>query len=267
MPVELRAARRTRPSYKTMLEIPGDEDGPPLPELQDDASSESAFELTNPEDDQRRAGNEDAVHETEDDKLSIQDDESDIILGLSKPKGKGKGKLAEKGKGKAKGKGKSVATGRTNVASLHRPAPTMSAAGLARPTARQYYALPLPSVNHRHRGTPIYLPPLRTHRLVNKPSMFSHPETVLTRSLADPVVRERVGKAMGHNIGRGPLWELMEDMSWFKECRPGDQTRPIVYDNLRVDGGWEVLSLEYVISTFSDPKFHMFHQTGITIYP
>ena len=237
MPVELRA-RRTRPSYKTLLELPDDEGGPPEPEPEDDASSESVFELTYPEDFQGRAGDEDAVHETEDEKPSVRDEESDIAPGPSKSKG------TVKGKGKGKGKGKTAATDRITKASLHRAAPAILAPGLPRPNARQNYALPLPNLNHRHRGTSIHLPPLLTQRLVNKPSMFSHSDTVLTRSIADPIVRERVSKAAGHNLGRGPVWEIMEDLSWFKECPPGEQKRPIVYDALRVDGGWELLSKE-----------------------
>jgi transcription factor C subunit 6 len=237
MPVQLRA-RRTRPSYRDVLELPED-DGPPLPE--DDASSESDFELAQPKDGQGRADDEDPVHDTEEDKAFIQDNESDIVLAPPKFKGK------EKGKGN--GKGGAAATVRTPaMPSLHRSAPAILAPGLSRPNARQSYALPLPSLNHRHRGTPVYLPALQTRRLVNKPSMFSNSETVLTRSIADPVIRGRVNKANGHNVGRGPVWELLEDLSWFKESPPGDHSKPVVYDTLRVGKGWELLSLEYVFA-------------------
>ncbi|KAF8495375.1 hypothetical protein JB92DRAFT_2993071 [Gautieria morchelliformis] len=229
MPVQLRA-RSTRPSYRAVLELPDDEGGPPLPEYDD--SSESDFELAQPKDGQGRADDEDAVHDTEDDNPSIRDDESDVDP-------------APKSKGKGKGKRRAAATARTTaMPSLHRSAPTTLAPGLSRPNARQNYALPLPNINHRHRGIPVYLPVLQTRRLVDKPSMFSNSETVLTRSIADPVIRDRVNKANSHNVGRGPVWELMEDLSWFKESPSGDHTKPVVYDTLRVDNGWELLSPE-----------------------
>lgn len=242
MPVELRT-RHTRPSYKALLELPDDEGDPPLPE--DDASSQSAFEAAYTEDDKDKAENEGAPHETENREHSTQEDEFDTAPGPSKPKGKGKGEGKEKGR--------TASTGRPTMPSLHRPAPGMLAPGLSRPNARQNYALPLPNLNHRHRGTPVYLPPPRTLRLVDKPWIFFHPETVLTRSIADPVVRERVNRATGHNLGRGPVWELIEDLSWFKECPSGDQTRPIVYDTLAVDDGWTLLPPEYVVAGLYGP--------------
>lgn len=232
MPVQLRT-RRARPSYKVFLELPEDERGP----SEDEASSDSAFELAYSEDGNEKGHAEDAVHEVEDDQRLIQDDESDIVPEASKSKGKGKGK------GNGPGKRKAVATERITQPTLHRPAP-LQAPGLSRPSARQNYALPIPSINHRHRGKPVYVPPQRTLRLVNRPSVFSHAKTVLTRSIADPVVRERVNKATAHNVGQGPVWELMEDLSWFKECVPGDQMRPIAYDTLCLDKRWELLTPE-----------------------
>ncbi|KAF8584107.1 hypothetical protein K439DRAFT_1346874 [Ramaria rubella] len=172
------------------------------------------------------------MHELDEDKDSIQDGVYDITPSPPDPKPKTK----------SKGKGKVVATGRSNAASLHRPATTMLAPGLSRPSARQNYALPLPSLNHRHRGTPIHLPPARTRRLLSEPKIFGHVETVMTRSVADPVIRERIAKATGYNFGHGPVWELIEDRSWFKECAIGDQTRPTAYKSLQIDQNCQFLS-------------------------
>jgi len=138
----------------------------------------------------------------------------------------------------------------------HAPIVFMLAPGLSRPNARHNYALPLPSLNHRHRGIPIHLPPLRTLRLMNKPGIFAQAETVLTRSMAEPIVGERVAKAMGCNLGRGPVWELLEDRSWFREYSSGDQTRHIVYHTVQVKSEWKILSPEYV---FFSPNLRPLH--------
>lgn len=106
------------------------------------------------------------------------------------------------------------------------------APGVTKSIARQNYALPLPSNKHRHRGTPIYMPTQRqTLRLLKRPSPFCNHETVWTKSVANPDVLRRVTRALSNNAGEGPIWELLEDRSWYKEC-VNSQKRPLVYENI-----------------------------------
>ena len=148
----------------------------------------------------------------------------------------------DKGKGKAKAEG---AEG-TAVSRARRPKGKM-------------YALPTPSVNHRHRAVPLYSREGRTERLTVRPSLFELPSLTLTTSFTErPIVSERVNKAWGFNVGYGPLWDLAEDRGWYKEAiTTGNNTdieakrRPQVYPDVRVQDGWEIMSLEYVPLSFA----------------
>ena len=143
----------------------------------------------------------------------------------------------DKGKGKAKAENAEGVT----VSQVRRPKGKM-------------YALPTPSVHHRHRAVPLYSREGRTERLTVRPSLFEPPNLALTTSFTErPKVSERVNKAWGFNVGYGPLWDLAEDRGWYKEAiTMGNNTdteakrRPRVYTDIRVQEGWEVMSLEYV---------------------
>ena len=81
------------------------------------------------------------------------------------------------------------------------------------------YALPTPSVHHRHRAVPLYSREGRTERLTVRPSLFEPASLTLTSSFTErPIVSERVNKAWGFNVGCGPLWDLAEDRGWYKEA-------------------------------------------------
>ncbi|GJJ12293.1 hypothetical protein Clacol_006534 [Clathrus columnatus] len=96
------------------------------------------------------------------------------------------------------------------------------APGVTKSIARQNYALPHPSNSHRHRGIPAYLPlELQTPRLLNKPSPFFNHQTTWTNSAANTDVLRRISRALSTNIGEGPIWELLEDRSWYKGCITG----------------------------------------------
>jgi transcription factor C subunit 6 len=149
-----------------------------------------------------------------------------------------------KDKGKAKADNAEV----TAVSQVRRPKGKM-------------YALPTPSVHHRHRAVPLYSRGGRTERLTMRPSLFEPPSLILTTSFTErPKVSERVNKAWGFNVGHGPLWDLAEDRGWYKEAiTTGNNVdteakrRPRVYPDIPIQEGWEVMSLEYV--PFSFPKF------------
>ncbi|KAI0263392.1 hypothetical protein BC834DRAFT_827534 [Gloeopeniophorella convolvens] len=132
---------------------------------------------------------------------------------------------------KSKGKGKAAAKATP-------PAPG------ARP--RQNYSLPNPNVHHRHRPAPL-AGALRAERLLRPPALFTPP--VLGATHAYAARARRVGKAWGASIGPGPVWQVVEDVGWFREARGGEGAgaetegarRPRVHGGVRVPGGWGVL--------------------------
>ena len=148
-------------------------------------------------------------------------------------------------KDKGKGKAKAESAEGTTVGQVRRPKGKM-------------YALPTPSVHHRHRAVPLYSREGRTERLTAQPSLFEPSSLSLTTSFTErPKVSERVNKAWGFNVGHGPLWDLAEDRGWHKEAiTTGNNTdteakrRPRVYSDVRVLDGWEIVSLEYVPFSF-----------------
>jgi transcription factor C subunit 6 len=145
-------------------------------------------------------------------------------------------------KDKGKGKVKAENADGTTVSRVRRPKGKM-------------YALPTPSVHHRHRAIPLYSREGCTERLTMRPSLFEPSSLALTTSFTveRPKVLERVNKAWGFNVGNGPLWDLAEDRGWYKEAiTTGNNTdteakrRPRVYPDIHVQDGWEIVSLKYV---------------------
>jgi transcription factor C subunit 6 len=149
-------------------------------------------------------------------------------------------------KDKGKGKAKVESVDGTTVSRARKP-------------KGKIYALPTPSVHHRHRAVPLYSREGRTERLTVRPSLFEPPSLTLTTSFTErPTVLERVNKAWGFNVGHGPLWDLAEDRGWYKEAiTTGNNTeteakhRPRIYPDIPVQDGWEIMSLEYVPFSFS----------------
>ncbi|KAI0315239.1 hypothetical protein OF83DRAFT_1164870 [Amylostereum chailletii] len=162
-----------------------------------------------------------------------------------------------KAKVKGKGKGKARADDDGPQAEQDDPEtpPTNASFIPDRPSNRQMYALPQPSVNHRHKAIPIFRQRASAERLVRPPVLFEPNETVSTNSYtSDTVVTHRLNQAWGHNVGPGPLWELLEDRGWFKEAGEakedgaGEATRrPTVYQDLSMPGGWSVIDFQDAI--------------------
>lgn len=88
---------------------------------------------------------------------------------------------------------------------------TTAAAGRVRkPKGGKMYALPTPSVHHRHRAIPLYSREGRTERLTVRPSLFEPSSLTLTTSFTErPKVSERVNKAWGFNIVDGTRKPLL----------------------------------------------------------
>ncbi|PPQ78436.1 hypothetical protein CVT25_011881 [Psilocybe cyanescens] len=121
------------------------------------------------------------------------------------------------------------------------------------PTAkRQMYALPAPSVHHRHRAVPLYSRAGRVERLISPPHLFGAPSISLTNGVTEnSKISDRVNKSWGYNIGSGPLWDLAEDRGWYKEAiTTGNDTdteasrRPRVYSNVKAGHDMHVMSIE-----------------------
>lgn len=124
-------------------------------------------------------------------------------------------------------------------------------------SSNKMYALPTPSIHHRHRAVPIFFRSGRAERLEARPKLFDSPRITSTNCFTDnPLVQDRVNKAWGFNVGSGPLWDLLEDRSWYKEALDGDgveeekeaNRRPQVYVDVPMTPGWEILSSEYVFA-------------------
>lgn len=203
-----------------------------VPPVEDEISSGSDFEPH--KDKQVQQGDQDAEGD-EDDALELDMLDEDVrapsasVSVSLKPK-----KPSAKAKGKAKSEGPSQAS-------------------VGPPTARrQMYALPTPSVHHRHRAVPLYSRAGRVERLTSRPTVFGPPSSILTNGLTEnSKISDRVNKSWGYNIGSGPLWDLAEDRGWYKEAvRTGDDVdteakrRPRVYQDVKVVDGLEFLTLE-----------------------
>jgi len=120
-------------------------------------------------------------------------------------------------------------------------APTHVAAAAA--SARHSYALPNPNVHHRHRPVPLFAGPtasaraliaatstatVRVERLQRPPRLFAPNETVPTNAYASAAsITRRIGKAWSASVGAGPVWQIVEDLGWFREAeRFLHQARP-----------------------------------------
>ena len=230
--------RKSRPSYASMAGLGSDEENEPsqagpstVPPVEDGHSSGSDFEP----DKHVNVQDEDQDAEGEDDDMLEPDEAVEEVKEMPPVSAKAK-KPSAKAKGKAKAKSE-----------------TPAQPPVGPPTAkRQMYALPTPSVHHRHRAVPLYSRPGRVERLTSRPPVFGASPSALTNGLTEnPKISDRVNKSWGYNTGSGPLWDLVEDRGWFKEAiLTGDDThseakrRPRVYQGVRVLGGLEILSLE-----------------------
>jgi transcription factor C subunit 6 len=163
-------------------------------------------------------------------------------------------KMSSAGQGKAKNIGTVTAKAKA-TRSLNTPAPAAtpdppatrrSTALIATPTTSARHVLPNPNIHHRHRPVPLFSGPtataalapaststststpavtLRVERLRHAPLLFAPNETIPTNAYASsPLLTRRVGKAWGTCIGVGPVWQIVEDLGWFREAeklKPG----------------------------------------------
>jgi transcription factor C subunit 6 len=66
---------------------------------------------------------------------------------------------------------------------------------------------------------------LRVERLQRAPLLFAPNETTPTNAYASSaLLTRRVGKAWGAGVGAGPVWQIVEDLGWYREAeklKPG----------------------------------------------
>ncbi|KAM6500158.1 hypothetical protein JOM56_003172 [Amanita muscaria] len=240
--------RKSKPNYASLagfaIDDNDDDEAAPGPSRSSAAAveeecvdSESDFELSKPTaEDEDDEGEDGEFEEDEDAKY-------DATGPPSTPKGKGKGKATKTTKPKGT---KAKITATVGHPSL-----------VARTAKRQQYALPTPSVHHRHRALPLFTDATtRVERLTSCPKLFeSNSTTIWTNGFtSSPKVTDRVQKAWGYNVGNGPIWQLVEDRGWYKEAYTGKteddsemddaKRRPRVYHDVGVMNGWSLLSLE-----------------------
>lgn len=262
MPRELRP-RKSRTSYTTPAgyqtdvgtDVGKDHGGPSSSKVQPQISEESDSEFA-PEDVLTQKGNRDDGESSLTDLMDVDEEEEQVMAKPRKTRKTRDGRAElgpptsspgpSKGKSKQRPHRQSLKT-RGVVTPTPTPGPCLPAMRLGK-----MYALPNPSAHHRHRAIPIYHRKDQVERLDRPPVLFNEPKIAFTNSMTvDQPLTERIGKAWGYNVGPGPVWELLEDRSCFKESvrsnwdpRQEASRRPRVYQGLSVRPGWMVLDYQ-----------------------
>lgn len=111
-----------------------------------------------------------------------------------------------------------------------------------------------PPTHHRHRPLPLFRRDAQVERLLDPPTLFQPPKTVLTNSFTSSArTTKRLERSWSKNVGPGPVHELLEDRAWFKEAIPDASVtseagrRPVVYDTVKLDRKYQVISERSVL--------------------
>ncbi|KLO14191.1 hypothetical protein SCHPADRAFT_325445 [Schizopora paradoxa] len=246
--------RSSRPSYAQYVDENAEVDG--------DSSSDEFEPAKEVEGNDEEEENEEGEGSDEDAEGEIDEDAIDTPVASTSTS-----KIKAKDTGTKKAKSKPTM----------RSTPSFSAATAAMinaPVARKNYAKPhpIPNNDHRYRAQPLYQKQCPVARLAT-PSPedlaslgpFNDWEVKKTRNwTSDPSITERIGKASGNNAGRGPIWEFMEDRSWFKEAflhvSETQETwteafrRPRVYPTISPGKRWSYLDAETAASYLTKDK-------------
>ncbi|KAL1707141.1 hypothetical protein EV121DRAFT_199826 [Schizophyllum commune] len=242
--------RTSRPSYTfAALDDEGDAQtsgaGPSRRRAVDDDDSESEFELPPKTDDKAGGGDDDDEDDFMEDEGDVEGDDD-----LDGGAGESASAVAKPTRAAAKPRKRSKTVNPTYTA------PSMSmksvgSVGLSRVSRRQMYSLPTPSVKHRHRAIPLYTHEGRVERLTKQPTLFGPSSIAACNNFTfNKKVIDRASKAWGFNVGAGPVWDMVEDRSWFKEGAPfttepylsEGARRPVVHQDIRVKSDYKVLN-------------------------
>ncbi|KAG1890876.1 hypothetical protein F4604DRAFT_1888594 [Suillus subluteus] len=236
MPRQLRA-RTSRPNYASLAAIGDEEDlktSLPKTSLDEDADSGSDFAPDKlPEDtpEDLQNGSEDL--------LEVDEEEAEEA-----PK-RGKNQTPTTPAGS---KPISHLPSITGARPSHKPPPKSQSAQAS--TSKMSAPRAAKIVHHRHRAMPVFLRKEKVERLDAPPTLFNPPNIVSTNSMtSEQFLTDRISKAWGYNVGPGPVWNIMEDRSCFKEALGGEENiinesfrRPRVHQGVEVKSGWARLN-------------------------
>ena len=243
MPRHLRP-RKTRQTYTSLFQGEDEEENIPGPSRQEDDGDNLGDNDFAPPVPEEGSDDGDGIvgPASLEDGMGAEGDSSSEINSSIKRRSK---KRSSAGRGKAKNIGtdraKAKATHTLNSpapAATPDPATRRSTAPTATPTTSTRHVLPNPNIHHRHRPVPLFSGPtasaalapastptstpavmLRVERLRHAPLLFAPNETAPTNAYASsPLLTRRVGKAWGTGIGVGPIWQIVEDLGWFREA-------------------------------------------------
>ncbi|KAL5529271.1 hypothetical protein ACEPAG_5256 [Sanghuangporus baumii] len=208
--------RKERPSYASLMDS-GDEGVP-----EDDGASNDDFQPSNDQDEVDEPMDVSDAPASQASEVPPSQIKPSITKFLQPKKKSGKGTLRKE-------PSVSVSLPRTATGpSSNRPQNAPSAAG----------------IDHRQRAGPLFLRSTRVERLVHPPAPFKVSVTTPTSSWNfNKSIAEKITRAHAYNIGRGPIWELLEDRSWWKESLVIEEgmneteatRRPRVYESVKVD--------------------------------
>lgn len=235
MPRELRA-HKSKPNYASLAAIGDEEDAEiPKPLLDEDEDSGSDF------------APDKLSADAPGDLQNVAEDPPEVEEALKR----GKRRSAAAGSGPIARLSSRTGNGQSHT----KPPPKIQSAQTSTsktpaPRIAKMYALPNPSVHHRHRAIPVFLRKERVERLDAPSKLFNPPDIVLTNSMtSEPSLTDRISKAWGYNVGSGPVWNIMEDRSWFKEALEAEENpeyesyrRPRVHQGVTMKPGWEILN-------------------------
>ncbi|KAG2154101.1 hypothetical protein DEU56DRAFT_773050 [Suillus clintonianus] len=241
MPRQLRA-RTSRPNYASLAAIGNEEDlktNPPKLSFAEDGDSGSDFAPDKLSED----APEDFQNDPED-LLEVDEEEAEEAP-----------KRGKKTPTTAGSRPISHLPSITGARPSHKPPPKSqpakaSTSKMSAPRVAKMYVLPNPSVHHRHRAMPVFLRKENVERLDAPPTLFTTPDIVPTNSMtSEQILTDRISKAWGYNVGPGPVWNIMEDRSCFKEALEGEENsenescrRPRVHQGVEVKSGWTRLN-------------------------
>ena len=242
MPRHLRP-RKTRQSYTSLFQGEDEQENVPGPSRQED-DGDGDFAPPVPEEG-NDDGNDIGDPASLEDGMDVEDNSSSESNSPIVRRSKKRSSVVQ-------GKAKNISTGTTKAKATHslnspapaatpNPATRRSTAPTATPTTSTRHVLPNPNIHHRHRPVPLFSGPtattapastptstpavLRVERLRHAPLLFAPNETIPTNAYASsPLLTSRVGKAWGTGIGMGPVWQIVEDLGWFREAeklKPG----------------------------------------------
>lgn len=238
MPRQLRA-RTSRPNYASLAAIDDEEDSTislPKPPFDDDADSGSDRDFAP---DKLSEDAPEDLQNVPEDFLEVDEEEAE--------------EAPKRRKNQAPTGSRSIShlPSISEARSSHKPSPKSqsthaSTFRMSAPKAAKINALPNPSVHHRHRAMPVFLRKEKVERLDAPPTLFNPPKIASTNCMtSEQLLTDRISKAWNFNVGPGPVWNIMEDRSCFKEALKGEDNsinesfrRPRVYQNVEVKPGW-----------------------------